>query len=150
VTVPFVPVVGLDLLLLLFPWLFSNALYARFCSVICMCACVCVVSVLAVSLQPYLLFVCLPWLLPFASRFFCFFFDPDHIFFLTKNQQTVKTLKGERAPQGGEKGTGRQLKPNCDSVFYLFTVCQQVYSPFQQLRATFLELCFSFLVATLD
>jgi len=109
-----------------------------------------IAQLLAVSLQPYLLFVCLPWLLPFASRFFCFFFDPDHIFFLTKNQQTVKTLKGERAPQGGEKGTGRQLKPNCDSVFYLFTVCQQVYSPFQQLRATFLELCFSFLVATLD
>lgn len=52
---------------------------------------VCVISVLAVSLYPYLLFVCLPWLLPFAL---CFFSRPHFLF----NQKPAngQTLKAER------------------------------------------------------
>jgi len=89
-----------------FPGFFSNALYARFCSVICMCACVCVVSVLAVSLQPYLLFVCLPWLLPFASRFFLFFFWSRPHFLFNQKPANGQNFKRRKSSTGGRERDG--------------------------------------------
>lgn len=95
---------------------------------------------LCVSVSFVCLFVCSGCYLLAHVYFHCFFPVQTTFSFYQKPKPT-KTVR----PETRKRDLAR--KPSCDLVFYLFTALPSpAYSPFQQLRATFWELCASFLV----